>query len=164
MAQLWSTPKYPLPSNVRLLYKIIPNSENAEYVKEFTDEQIGNMDMEALDYVFADDWFLNLLDNFHEYPPATESEQQPATESELQPATESELQPAIATQTQRSFLLQQAQAEDEEEDLEPPPPEHYEENWEGLLHKWRDGSKLLAQNCCQWWLHDRLLVQSWKSF
>jgi hypothetical protein len=67
----------------------------------------------------------------------------PASSTTTPEATESELQPAIATDTERSGYLQQAQAE-EEEDSEPPtpPPEYYEENWEGLLHKWREGSKL----------------------
>ena len=70
----------PLPSNVRLLYNRVPNYVNAGSVKEFTNEQIGNMDMEALDYVFADDWLLDKWDTSEEYQEEEQPVEQPATE------------------------------------------------------------------------------------
>ncbi|MFM7989448.1 MAG: hypothetical protein ACKPKO_60050, partial [Candidatus Fonsibacter sp.] len=70
----------PLLSNVRLLYKRDPNYVNEGSVKEFTNEQIGNMDMDALDYVFADDWFKDKMDTFDEYPEEEQPVEQSATE------------------------------------------------------------------------------------
>ena len=101
--------------------------------------------MEALGYVFVDNWFSDKWETISELlEMEEEQQQQPAAESEQQPATESEQQQP-ATESERSGYLHQAEEEEEEEEDSgppPPPPEYYEENWEGLLHKWRDGSKL----------------------
>ncbi|MFM7979091.1 MAG: hypothetical protein ACKPKO_07210, partial [Candidatus Fonsibacter sp.] len=79
-----------IPSNVRLIYKRNPDYINAEYVKEFTDdEEIGNIDMEALDYIDAVAWFADLWGTVAEYPPEAQPvEEQPSTELEQQSATE----------------------------------------------------------------------------
>ena len=61
------------------------NIEHEGSVKEFTDEEIGNMDMDALGYAFVDNWFSDKWETISEPPEMKEEEeQQPATESEQQ--------------------------------------------------------------------------------
>ena len=109
----WGNPKNiaPLPSNVRLLYKRDPKYEYEGSVKEFTDEQIGNMDMDALGYVFLDNWFSDKWVTISEPPEKKEEEEQ-------QPATESEQQQQPAMELEREGIFHQAEEETEEEEEE----------------------------------------------
>ena len=66
----------PLPAWICLLYRNIPNYTNAEYFNEFTVEEVGNMDMEALDYFFAAEWYQDISENVAGNPP-----QRPTTDS-----------------------------------------------------------------------------------
>ena len=98
----------PLPSNVRLLYKRDPNYEHKGSVKEFTDEEVGNMDMETLGYAFVDKWFSDKWETISEPPRMKEEEeQQPATESEQQ-----HQQPAM--ELEREGIFHQAEEEEAE--------------------------------------------------
>ncbi|MFM7983572.1 MAG: hypothetical protein ACKPKO_30025, partial [Candidatus Fonsibacter sp.] len=93
----------PLPRNIRLIYKRILRYTNTSYFKEFTLEEVRNMNLDELDYTYAVYEFKNRWLDFEE-----DSPRRPAAIPS----------PPLAL------------------------PEYYEENWEGLLNKWRDGSKI----------------------
>ncbi|MFM7989670.1 MAG: hypothetical protein ACKPKO_61195, partial [Candidatus Fonsibacter sp.] len=74
----------PLPQNIRLLYKRIPRYTNTSYFREFTYEEVRNMNLDELDYSYAVDEFAHRLMDFEEDSPRT-SEAEPQTSKAIPP-------------------------------------------------------------------------------
>jgi len=76
----------PLPDGVRLLYTDFPLYEPVAHVREFTVEEVAYLDLEALDYMHAAEFFENIWEDAPEESPE-ESPESPSSPSPNVPNT-----------------------------------------------------------------------------
>jgi hypothetical protein len=75
----------PLPGRYKLIYKHIDGYMHDEYVKKFSDEELANIDMEALDYINIVEWFADIWEAVSQQASEADPDQSATPESEQQP-------------------------------------------------------------------------------
>ena len=86
-----------LPDGYKLIYKRIPDYGNEEYVKIFSDEELGNIDMETLDYINIVKWFADIWEAVSQQASEADPDQSATPELEQQPPA----QPPSESEEQR---------------------------------------------------------------